>query len=228
MTTLDLNLVVAQRTRKVLDIASLRPDAAAILKGVWRSEMVPFFERLSAEGLWDETATWKSLDDSARATFLNGFWIRPGHGTFLNGRKFDGSEVGHWLRWDGLISAISSQLGRSKDASWQDKVTASQGTTRCPTCGGTGLGLSAKLVVLGNRTFFGWVSDGSLKDFLIALEKVPAAPARAEGTRARIIRCLKPLMSSNPRLRETVPPLAARPVWSRAALEFTGMPLAAE
>lgn len=224
--TLDLRLVVRRQTGKVLDSSSLRPEAAAILKGVLRSEMVPFFQRLSAEGLWDPSAKWNSMDKAAQATMMHGFWTRPGHGTFRKAGKLDGSEVNHWLRWDGLVSAVGSQVARSKDAAWREQVHASQKAARCLTCEGTGLGPSARLQTLGGRSLFEWVRDGSLKDLLSALQKVRPVPPRAARTRERIALCLKPLRAENPRLREAVTLQAARAVWSQAAVQFTGMPLA--
>jgi len=144
-----------------------------VLKGERRSNMIPFFERLAEEGLWDASARWSSLDTQAESTVMHGFWIRPGHGTFVKmGKDIDGSEVKHWLRWDGLVSALDAQIERSKDVAWRDALRASRHRVTCPSCQGSGLGVASSLLELDGVPFDRWIRERSLALFLKAIESL--------------------------------------------------------
>jgi excinuclease ABC A subunit len=226
---LNRKLLIAQPSGRVLEDKSLDARASEILKGVWRAEMLPFFKRLAEEGLWDADARWSKLDDDAEAAVMHGFWIRPSHGTFLKaGSKNDGSEVGHWLRWDGLVSAVDGQLPRSKNSAWREAVSASRREARCPTCRGTGLGPNASLLTNGKRTLEEWARQGSLDGFLEALEALPGLPPRAIRERERLAHCLAPLRVSDPPLGRPATGPAVVEVMRRAALEFADVALVAE
>jgi excinuclease ABC A subunit len=226
--TFDRDLVVAVPKARVLDEKSLDARAAAILKGVWRSDVTPFFRRLADEGLWDPDARWGSLDEGDDATVMHGFWIRPSHGTFLKaGRKNDGSEVGHWLRWDGLVSAIDAQLARSKDGRWRDTVESSRRPVRCPTCRGSGLGPSAALLDVGGKTIDEWMRGGRLDAFMDALEALPV-PQRAMRERRRVVHCIAPLRSGKVVLGQPAAGHGLDEVLRRASEAFAMMPVVSQ
>jgi excinuclease UvrABC ATPase subunit len=196
------------------------------LKGVLRAEFVPFFRRLAEEGLWDEAARWGSLDAEQRGMVSHGYWIRPGHGTFIKkGRDTDGSEVNHWLRWDGLVAAVESQLARSSDATWRDAVTLSRRRVSCPSCLGAGLGTVAELVLIEKQSLRAWEREGQLGDFLAALRRMPTPRRRTDLTRQRVIACLEPLFSADPPLRNEVSEVAALRVAERVVRAFVGLSL---
>ena len=229
VTHLDRDLLVARPSGSALDEKSLDSRASAILKGVWRSEVVPFFRRLADEDLWDADARWTSLDAATEATVMHGFWIRPSHGTFLKtGSKNDGSEVGHWLRWDGLVSAVDGQLERSKDARWRDAVNASRREVRCPMCRGAGVGPNAALLEVGGKTLDAWMRGGDLDAFLDALEALPRLPPRAARERKRVAYCVAPLRSTKPALSRPATGPAVEEVLRRASDQFAAMTLVAE
>lgn len=229
VTALDRNLLVARHKERVVDVKSLEKHASEILKGVLRAEMLPFFKRLADEGLWDSDARWNSLGAEAEATVMHGFWIRPSHGTFLkSGRGNDGSEANHWLRWDGLVSAVDGQLARSKDSGWRNAVNDSRREVTCPSCRGTGLSPNASLLQNGALTMNEWSRQGTLDAFLEALESLPGLPPRAIRERKRLAHCLGPLRVSDPPLGRPATGGAVREVVGRAAQEFADVALVAE
>jgi excinuclease UvrABC ATPase subunit len=224
--TIDPKHFVRDRAGRVLDESALDPRAVQVLKGVRRSDMVPFFRRLAEEGLWDADARWGKLDPTAEALLMHGFWIRPGHGTFLRaGPKMDGSEVSHWLRWDGMVTALESQLDRSKDAKWRDAVLASRHAIPCPSCKGAGLGPAAGLLVLAKRPFDEWVRHGKMASFLAAIDALPDLPPRASRERERVKSVLAALRAADGRLSAIAPRAAARDTLASAAEAFSGMPV---
>jgi excinuclease UvrABC ATPase subunit len=191
--------------------------------------MVPFFKRLAHEGLWDADARWSALDPDAETTVMHGFWIRPTHGSFLKpGPKNDGSEVNHWLRWDGLVSAVNLQLDRSKNAAWREAVSASCREIQCPSCRGTGLGPNASLLRNGTRTMDAWLRTGTLDAFLDTLEGLSGLPPRALHERKRLVHCLAPLRASAPALGRPATGRAVVEVMRRAAHQFADLPLVAD
>lgn len=226
---LERSLLVARETGRVSDDKSLDRRAGEILKGVWRSDMVPFFRRLAEEGLWDPDVTWRSLGPDAAGTVMHGFWLRPSHGTFLKvGSGIDGSEVNHWLRWDGLVTAIRTQLHRSKDTRWRDAVQASSREVTCPKCRGSGLAPTAGLLGFGGNTLDVWARKGTLGSFLDGLEALPDLPSRAARDRQRLVACLAPLRKLDPPLSQAAAGPAVHEVWARATERFAFMPLATE
>lgn len=226
VTAIDPNLVVRKRSLGVLDEKSLDPRAAAVLKGERRSNMIPFFDRLAKEGLWHASARWSTLDPRAEATVMHGFWIRPGHGTFVKmGRDIDGSEVKHWLRWDGLVAALDAQIERSDDAPWREAVRSSRHHVGCPSCKGTGLGAASSLLDLDGVPFDRWIREQSLAPFLKAIESIKKLPHRAARIRQRLIECLTPLRNSDPPLLHPVLSVGAYDVVARTTKAFTGMSL---
>jgi len=226
VTTIAQTHFVRDRAGALLDESSLDPRAAQVLKGVRRSDMVPFFRRLAEEGLWDADARWSNLDPRADALLMHGFWTRPGHGTFLRaGRDIDGSEVSHWLRWDGMVAALDSQLDRSKDANWRDAVRAARHAIPCPTCGGAGLGPIASLLRVGDQPFDTWVREGNLGSFLAAIDAIPRLPPRALRQRERVKRVLATWRGSDARLCAAAPRAAAKEAVACAAEAFSGIPV---
>lgn len=110
----------------------LHPAAASVMKGVRRSELVPFLRRMAEEGLWERSTAYHRLPPAAREMLLFGCWTRPGHGTFLKSPKDDPSEVGAWLRWDGLFHALSGQLDRSTNIPWKAAIEGSRSVSYVP------------------------------------------------------------------------------------------------
>lgn len=160
----------------------LTPEALALLKGIWRSEARPFFRRMDEEGLNDP--------DRLHDYLLYGFWHRPGHGTFLKKPKDDPNEVGSWLRWDGLFPHLWRELSRSKNKEWVSSVERNQYPINCPTCDGSGHGITAQLLKLQGRSFAAWATNGTVPELRKALEDFPVPRHRQGATRSRILDCL--------------------------------------
>jgi excinuclease ABC A subunit len=221
------DLVLGDRGVPVEDERILHPAAGTVMKGVRRSELVPFFRRMAEEGLWDRTAPYRRLSDAARDMFLFGCWTRPGHGTFLKTPKDDPSEVGAWLRWEGLFRAVSDQAERSSDARWKAALEKSRALRPCPTCEGTGLAVYAKLLRLGERSIQEWARDGTVAELRRALGGLVTRTTRQERTQARILACLEPLAKDAPALRLSalVDGDVGRAVSRRVAEAFTDMPV---
>jgi excinuclease UvrABC ATPase subunit len=225
--TLKEELVIGDRRATPEEDGFLHASAATIMKGVRRSELIPFLRRLNEEGLWDRSTPYQRLDHSARDLLLFGCWTRPGHGTFLKSAKEDPSEVGAWLRWDGLCHALWGQLDRSTDVRWKEAVKQSRSTRTCPSCEGTGLAAHSKLPRLGERSLYEWVRDGTAGDFCEALKSLKTPAPRQKRTRERILTCLAPLAE-----RERSQPLHAmvedelgREISRRVVEAFTDMPV---
>ena len=226
--TIDEGLFVNKRNGGVFDEEFLEQCAADILRGVRRTDMLPFFRRLADEGLWNDRP-WRQMIPAERHTVLHGFWVRPGHGTFVkNGKDINGSDVRHWLRWDGLVAAVLGQLPRSKDAAWRAEIEMSRSTVTCPLCAGSGLAGHARLLRLGDRSLAEWVLNGTVAGFTDALNKLGDLPPRAARARDRIVSCLAPLRSTEVRLRESQSELSAQRVLSLASDAFVGLPLVTE
>ena len=192
--TLKEELVIGDRQASLEEEGLLHPAAAAVMKGVRRSEMLPFFRRMTEEGLWEKGVPYQRLDIRARNLLLYGLWTRPGHGTFLKDAKADPSEVNAWLRWDGLYSHLMQQFARSTNAKWKQAVESSRATGRCPMCEGTGLSASARLLLLDERSLQDWVRDCSLFEFFQALERLRVSTPRQDRMLRRVLDCLGPLV----------------------------------
>jgi excinuclease UvrABC ATPase subunit len=187
-------LVIGDRRAALDDERFLHPAAAAVMKGVRRAEMLPFFRRMAEEGLWKQGTPYQRLDESARNLLLYGCWTRPGHGTFLKDAKADASEVNTWLRWDGLYHHVAHQFARSTDAKWKQSIESTRSMGTCPTCEGTGLSTAARLLLLDGRSLHEWVRDSSVSELSHALERLRASTPRQERMKRRILDCLAPLV----------------------------------
>lgn len=160
----------------------LTPEAADLLKGVWRAEIRPFLHRLEKEGLADPARLHQDL--------LFGYWCRPGHGSFLKKPKDDPKEVASWLQWDGLFSRIWAELPRAKAKDWARAVQDNRHEVSCPQCGGSGYGIAARLLRLGDRTLAEWALEGTIDALHDSLAAIPITTPRQERTRDRVRKCL--------------------------------------
>lgn len=162
--------------------AVLTSEAASIVKGIWRLEARPFFRRLEEEGLADSMRLRQDL--------LFGFWHSPGHGTFLKNPKDNPEEMVSWLRWDGLFAHIWPLLSHSKETVWARAIKDSRDLVACPICDGSGHGLVARLLHLGDRTWADWAMRGSVTELRRAIEDAPISRRRQEALHDRLLRCL--------------------------------------
>ncbi|XXY55249.1 hypothetical protein WME91_45510 [Sorangium sp. So ce269] len=225
--TLGEEHVIGDRHATPEDDRFLHPAAASIMKGVRRSEMIPFLRRMAEEGLWDRSVPYQELDEAARGMLLFGCWTRPGHGTFLKSPKEDPSEVGSWLRWDGLFHALSSQIDRSTDTRWKTAVEKSRSLRACPSCEGTGLAAHAKLLRLADRSLYEWARDGTAGALHKALAGLQTSTPRQKRTQQRILACLAPLArkASSWRLHEPVERDLGHEICAHVVEAFTDMPV---
>jgi excinuclease ABC A subunit len=222
---LKQELIIGDRRAAIEDEGFLHPAASAVMKSVRRAEMLPFFRRMSQEGLWHQEKRYQDLDEAARHLLLYGCWTRPGPGTFLKDSKADASEVNSWLRWDGLYHHVMGQLERSTDMKWKEAVVASRASERCPSCQGTGLAPAARLLALGGRSLQQWVEQGELRELCRALEKLETSTKRRERMRQRLLACLAPLANEGSmRMSMRVDAALAHEVGRRIIEGFTNMP----
>ncbi|PYS89092.1 MAG: hypothetical protein DMF64_18525 [Acidobacteria bacterium] len=202
----DEDLMIARRTAEPTSESFFRSEALNILRGVRRSVLLPFLKRMTDEGLWPSKRAFTRLSDEEQMILLHGYWHRPGPGSFLKTPKVDPAEVSSWLRWDGLFRSVLAEIDRSKDDEWVKEVKATTRSVDCPVCAGTGLQPHARAISLGSRSFFDWVRKGTVGDMIRELGKLEPVSARSEGMRARLLYCLEPVSSAEPRslLRETL------------------------
>lgn len=221
------DLVIASPDRNPEDEAFLHDAAAKVMKGIRRSELLPFLRRLADEGLWGRGTPYQHLERAARSLLLFGCWTRPGHGTFLKSSKDDPAEVGSWLRWDGLYHALWGQRDRSTDQKWKGALEASRTTETCPGCEGSGLGVHARLLMLAGRSLHHWVCMGGSGEFVDAVLRLKSSTPRQAHIQQRLLMCLAPLAESGQRLSliEVVEPELARAVGQRVVETFTDMPV---
>ena len=199
-------------------------EALAVLRGVRRNTLLPFFKRLIAEGLWMRHKAFSSLVPEERCTLMHGFWNRPGHGSFLKSPSATPDDVRSWLRWDGLVGAVLRESERSRHEPWRKELTASLRSVVCPRCQGTGLQLHSHAIRLASRSWFEWVRAGTIEQLLAALAASSAPTQRGERLKQRIAHCLEPLALSLPRapLREPIrDPDLLRPVFERVVHSMT-------
>ena len=199
VTAFDESLVIARKTADPADEKFLHPEALNILRGVRKSVLLPFLKRMSAEGMWSAKRPFTQLSPDERMILLHGYWRRPGPGSFLKSPKADPEEVGSWLRWDGLFRATLDEVGRSKSKDWAKEVHDSERRVKCPVCAGTGLQLHTQAIMLGSRSFFDWVHDGSVGELVKTLEKLKPMSARSGRTLDRVLYCLEPLRDAVPK-----------------------------
>ncbi|TXC79105.1 hypothetical protein [Paraburkholderia azotifigens] len=192
----------------------LAPVIAKQLKGFRRSELIPFFRRMADEGIWRDVS-WGQLTPEEKAVVLWGYWVRPGLGTFIkHGKGADGSEVNHWLRWDGLADQLDSRL----------MASASGGGERtCPMCNGTGLSAKARLLMLAGRSWQAWMEDGTIRELVSALKAIKPVNTRHAMEHGRILHCLSSFKPSDLRLNEAVESKQREAALSAVAKAFTGM-----
>jgi excinuclease UvrABC ATPase subunit len=222
---LSEGLLIGDRRAAPEDEELLHPAAAAIMKGIRRSELLPFLKRMSEEGLWENGVAFHRLDEASRHLLLFGCWTRPGHGTFLKDAKADPQEVGAWLRWDGLHAHIEGQLERSTDVRWRDAVERSRSTRPCPGCEGTGLGAVSTLLRLGERSWRAWVREGTIGELSIALKRLSTSSERQRRACQRLLQCLEPLAGGGNALRAPADALLLQEVSRRVVQSFTEMPV---
>lgn len=202
----DESLVIAHKSADPTSERFLHPEALTVLRGVRRSDLLPFLKRMAAEGLWTEGAAFERLTPAEREILMHGYWHRPGPGSFLKTPKSDPDEVGSWLRWDGLFRALLSEVDRGAAKDWVEQISKTTRANKCPICDGTGLQSHARAIILGPRSFFDWVKDGMVGDFVKALKGMEPASARSKRRREQILHCLEPVSHAAPRsrLREPV------------------------
>lgn len=198
--TVPRELLIAEPACAPTDERFLHHAAGEILRGVRRNEMLPFFRRLSSEGLWDGDRPFAALTEPERNIVLHGFWCRPGHGSFLKHAGDDPDEVGSWLRWDGLLAMLDREMGRSRDAAWRSAVERSRSPAPCPLCEGTGLGSIARLLRLGESSLLELVRDGDAHTLHAALSALPPPDRRSAERQARLLECIRPVALIEPSL----------------------------
>lgn len=227
---LDLNLLVADRQKPPGSEAFLRREASAILKGVRRSVLHPFFRRLEKEGLWSSAVPWSRLDGASRGVFLFGYWCRPGPGSFLKNSRADPKKVASWLAWDGFFAHVLEQLPRSRDEDWAQEVRGSRRAVNCLLCNGTGLASTGRLVTWQGRTLQEWVASGTVHDLWRSLERHSGMSDRGSLVRERMDRGLRALAKREPGapLNQTLDdPRLARETVAAVAADFLQIPILA-
>ncbi|WP_257294584.1 ATP-binding cassette domain-containing protein [Endozoicomonas sp. YOMI1] len=173
----------------------LHPKALSILKGVHRNVLLPLFRRLDKEGLWPKNTPIGKLSQAQRDILLFGYWSRPGHGSFLKNASDDPKEVASWLRWDGLFAHVHDNLARADNA-WRKSIESSQQQIPCTLCSGSGLRAHTHLYHLAGKSYFEWLSTGTVKTLYHALMKLSPPNARAECRRNRLVDILAPVVRS--------------------------------
>ena len=197
--TINEGLFIAKPTVDPLDESFLRPEALGVLKGVRRSNLLPFFKRMASEGLWPQGCSFSRLEPDERAILLHGYWCRPSHGSFLKNSRAKPEDVRSWMSWDGFIPAVRAESGRSRNAEWRRQLENSYKLVDCPRCQGTGLQFHSRAVPLGPHSLFEWVREGTVGGFARALEEMPPPSGRAKRMKVRILHCLEPMLNTVPR-----------------------------
>ena len=197
--TMDERLFISQPSADPLDESFLSPEALGVLRGVRRSNLLPFFKRMTSEGLWPQGCSFSRLEPDERAILLHGYWSRPSHGSFLKNPRAKPEDVHSWMRWDGFIPAVRAESERSRNAEWRKRLENSSKSMDCPRCRGTGLQLHSRAVPLGPHSLFEWIREGAVGEFAQALEKMPPPSRRAKRMKVRILHCLEPLTNTVPR-----------------------------
>lgn len=222
----DQSLAIANPNANPTSDRFLRPEALQILRGVRRSILLPFFKRMSDEGLWSAKASFDSLSKDERTILLHGYWRRPGPGSFLKSSKSNPEEVNSWLRWNGLFRVVLEEIERSKDTDWVSEIKATSGAIKCPFCVGTGLHIQSRAIKLGQKSFFDWIQEGTVGTLAKALKEMTPASTRSENTRSRVLHCLEPLVRAIPRapLNEEIEDIKLlRAVFERTAHSMTNL-----
>lgn len=206
------------------------PQALKILKGVHRNVLVPFFRRLGKEGLWPANTSVNALGPEQRNILLFGYWNRPGHGSFLKNNSVDTNEVASWLRWDGLFAYAYENITRA-DSTWRKSMEGSERWVICPLCAGTGLRKHTHLYYLAGRSYFEWLSNGTVKMLYEALLRLLPPNDRAEYRKNRLVRLLAPFATSklcDTRLSQILAELPWRQFVPNVVSAYTNMPIVIE
>lgn len=195
----DDSLVIGTPTTSPSSERFLRPEALHILRGIRRSILLPFLKRMSEEGLWSSQASFNSLSKDDRTILLYGYWNRPGPGSFLKTVKANPEEINSWLRWNGLYRVVLDEIERSKDSEWVTEIKKKSQAIECPICAGTGLHAQSRAITLGSRSFFDWIREGTVGEFVRELSELTPASSRSKKTRARVLHCIEPVVRAIPR-----------------------------
>lgn len=223
--SVDERALIREKRAGVFDEGLLERKSFELLRGGRRSMMIPFFRRMVDEGIWSDLP-WTKMSAEQRFTLLHGFWRRPGHGTFIKiGKDVDGSEVNHWLFWDGLVPMLFAQLGRSKDEAWKNSIEMAAKRVSCYHCLGSGLAAHSSLLQIGGTSLREWTLNGTVNQLLDALQSLPVLPERARLARNRLVACLEPFVGSEIPLRDVPPSIFRHEVLTRAAQQFVGLPV---
>jgi len=217
--------VIRSKAANPMDEGFLTPEALELVRGIRRTDLVPLIQGLAREGLWPaRKASFNTLTPEQQVIVLHGCWTRPGHGTFLRPKK-DPSEVGAWIRWNGLYAAILQDLSRSKHGAWRQAIETSSERTRCPSCEGTGLRPYASLLRIGSESWQWWMHKGTFAGICEALVEFPEERQRQRLRRERLVSCLKVLAQGKEahRLGELATEVKAKLLLRTAAKSFTDM-----
>ncbi|MEZ6018439.1 MAG: hypothetical protein R3F49_25310 [Planctomycetota bacterium] len=188
----DPNLVLGDGRKPVESIGFLHPGALAVLKGVHRNVLSPFFRRMIEEELWPAGRPVAKLPDRERELLLHGFWGRPGPGSFLRTAKSNPKEVASWLRWDGLFAHVRENAPRGSQQ-WREALLATEKMIECPVCVGLGLRRHVLLFELAGRGYADWLATGTVAELRRALTKLAVPNARSERRRGRLVEVLAAL-----------------------------------
>lgn len=225
----DENLIIADQMKDPTKEEFLHPEAFKILRGIRRNLMLPFFKKMIEEGLWVVNRPFNQLQSNERTILMNGYWHRPGHGSFLKSPKSDPEEVNSWLRWSGLYRTVLDEANKSKSKEWINKIRQSTNSVECPICSGTGLNRYSRAVYIGEQSFFDLVRKGTVGDMIKALEEFVPSSARSKKRRERILDSMKPLKisASDTSLRKPIRDVALqRTVFERTVKNMTTLEVA--
>lgn len=187
----DSNLVLGDKRNPVENKSFMHPDSLAVLKGVHRNIMSPFFLRLAKEGLWPKGRPIADLSRHEQDVLFYGFWGRPGPGSFLRNPKSNPKEVASWLRWDGLFAHVRENASRGP-RHWQEKLMASERMIDCPMCAGIGLRRYVSLFQFAGRSYAEWLEEGTVSELCRALNSLTSPNVRSERRQARLVKVFSP------------------------------------
>ena len=81
---------------------------------------------------------------------------------------------------------------------WRKHVESSLKSVDCPQCHGTGLQLHSRAIPIGPHSLFEWVRQGTIGEFVEALDSFESSSQRAQRMKSRILHCLEPLTDAIP------------------------------
>jgi excinuclease ABC A subunit len=185
----DPSLVLGDGRKPVESNGFLHPGALAVLKGVHRNVLSPFFRRMIKEELWPADRPVAKLAVHERELLLHGFWGRPGPGSFLRTAMSNPKEVASWLRWDGLFAHVRANASRGAQQ-WREALLATEQMIDCPVCAGLGLRRHVSSFELAGRGYADWLATGTVAELRRALTKLASPNARSERRRERLVEVL--------------------------------------